>query len=93
MGKFKIKLSPYFERDYKKIRDNIVKKRLYKVFEYLEENPFDEILRTHKVNTPSLGKVWSSSVTGDLRILWKFSDENVMIIVALKLQGHDTVYN
>ena len=56
------------------------------------EDPFDSSLVTHQVNVSSLGKVWSSRVTGDLRIIWDFNEKKKLVIVAFRLQGHDTVY-
>jgi mRNA-degrading endonuclease YafQ of YafQ-DinJ toxin-antitoxin module len=56
-------------------------------------NPFDLSLKTHQVNISSQGKVWSSRVTGDLRLIWEFDEDMKMTIIALRLQGHDTVYS
>lgn len=61
----------------------------------LEQDPFSPPLHSHKVHTRLFGEVWSSRVTGNLRILWRFHDERVEVLELLDLGGHsgkDSVY-
>lgn len=93
MNKYTIELSSSVVRDIKKLsKDKKVSVKIQKTFEMIASNPFDSRLKSHLVNVPSLGRVWSSRVTGDLRLEWAFNPNNQLIIFALRLQGHDTVY-
>lgn len=68
-------------------------KKIARVLTICLDNPFHQSLKTHRVNIPTLGSVYSSRVTADLRIIWTFSPNNNIVIVAIRLQGHDTVYS
>jgi mRNA-degrading endonuclease YafQ of YafQ-DinJ toxin-antitoxin module len=77
----------------KKVRKIIKKnkkldKRLRKVFKQLKEDPFYKGLKTHKVNSPKWGELYSSRITKDLRVLWDFS-ENELIIIVIDIGGHE----
>ena len=52
----------------------------------ISRDPFSTSLRTHLVVIPSLGKVYSSRVTGDIRIIWILSSKK--IIVLYRIGGH-----
>ena len=78
-----------FLKSYKKKTKN--NKELQKVYEgfltKLIKNAYERSLQTHKVHT-RFGLVYSSSVTGDIRVLWIWcngSDE----IVLLETGGHE----
>lgn len=93
MEKFKVELSKPFVKDAKKLKKNKVAYSLVKkLIRQLSIDPFSSSLRTHKVRIPSLGEVWSSRLTGDLRVLWEFSSDNKLTIITLRLQGHNIVY-
>lgn len=87
------KLSPtlYFKRKYLKLikQNQDLKVRLIKTFELLKINPFLPNLRTHKVDSKIKNGVFSSRVTGDLRIIWEFSDTVVEVLDLLDISGHD----
>lgn len=57
----------------------------------LSQNPFDQKLRTHKVKNTKFGAAWSSQVTSDIRIIWEFQEE--AIIVLLTIGGHSRKRN
>jgi mRNA-degrading endonuclease YafQ of YafQ-DinJ toxin-antitoxin module len=59
-----------------------------KVLSNLIENPFLYSLGTHRVNTPKWGRVYSSRVTKDIRIIWDFKDKKLIILV-LDIGGHE----
>ena len=55
--------------------------------EDLSKDPFLPSLKTHKANTKEHGKRYSSTVTGDLRIIWDYGEKELTIF-ALDLGGH-----
>ncbi len=69
-------------------RDNRLKKRLEVALKKLSQNPYDISLRTHKVFSPKIGEAFSSRVTSDLRIIWRFSKNEIRVILLLKFGGH-----
>ena len=60
--------------------------RFLQVIDRLSYNPFYPSLKTHSVDIASLGKVYSSRVTGDIRIVWAFKED--LIIVLYRVGGH-----
>ena len=76
------------KRDIQKLkkRDANVGKKIEKVLYKLAINPFEIGLKTHKVKTKMNGSVYSTRITGDLRIIWKF--EGGKIILVLAIGGH-----
>ena len=66
-------------------------KRINKSLTFLRQNPKHPGLRTHQINDPDYGKIWSSWVHGDLRIFWKYEGE-VIVILLLDIGSHDEVY-
>ena len=67
-----------------------------KVIELICNNPGNPRLRTHKVNSRNFGKKYSSKVTGDVRIIWDYSETDPKVIILLDIGGHSgkhSVYN
>ena len=95
---FKLNLACYFRkrfRNYTKTDQNL-KKKILKALFLLEKNPYNPVLKTHKVVTKRYGKKRASKATNDLRIIWEFNNNEVNIIDVLDLGGHsgkDKVYN
>ena len=54
----------------------------------LAQNPAAPSLRTHKVNLAGV-KVYSSSVSGDLRVIWRYADGVLDVIDLLDVGGHE----
>ena len=77
-----------FERDFKSVskKDREVAGVIVDKIELLKENPFNPSLETHSVKISFLGKVYSSRVTGDLRVIWFFESKGV--IVLYRVGGH-----
>ena len=50
-------------------------------FENLIEDQFSPTLRTHKVFSKSFGMAYSSRVTGDLRIIWNYKHNQIVILI------------
>ena len=66
----------------------VVLEKINKVVIKLSSNPFDQSLKTHKVQTRALGLRYSFRVDGDLRIIWSFDEEENLIIHLLDVGGH-----
>lgn len=85
--------TPNFKKKFKKIFKN--NKRLVKSFsktiEILSKDPFYSSLKTHKVANTLFGIAYSSRITGDLRLLWNFTDKEEVILL-LTVGNHDDVY-
>lgn len=94
MKRIKIKTIPTkrFEREYKKLTryNKILRNKIQEKTLALESDPFDKTLKTRKVDLPEFGLVYSSRVNGDIRIIWDF--EGDIIILLLTIGGHDYVY-
>jgi mRNA-degrading endonuclease YafQ of YafQ-DinJ toxin-antitoxin module len=71
-----------YERDFKKIakKDKLLASKVRDVSEKLSVNPFSIGLRTHIVRISSLGRVYSSKVSGDIRILWTLEEEGIILL-------------
>ena len=54
-----------------------------KTVEILSQNPKDPKLGSHKVKTPKFGECFSSSITGDLRLIWSYNENNEVEIIDL----------
>lgn len=77
-------------------RNPRLQKRYQKVLWQMREDPFYSSLNTHKVVSNSWGYAFSSKVTGDLRIIWCFDENDGAIILLLATGGHSggrKVYN
>jgi len=67
-------------------------KRLLAVYKMMEENIFDNQLKTHKLKDDFEGR-WSCSLTFRLRIIFRFSkSRNEKTIELLTIGSHDEVY-
>ena len=86
--KYIIKSTNKFEKEYRRIvKGNLVLgKRIVDVITQLNVDPFYTGLKTHSVNISGLGKVYSSRVTGDVRIVWCFEGEYILILQ--RIGGH-----
>lgn len=65
-----------------------IKKKVVKALQLLAENPRHPSLRSHKVMSQHYGEKWSSSLTGDLRIIWEYSQDETLTILVLTLGSH-----
>jgi mRNA-degrading endonuclease RelE of RelBE toxin-antitoxin system len=85
MSVYKYEFTKNFERKSSKLfqKDNSMRKRFYKTLKKVLNDPFYKGLRTYKVNTSN-----SSRITGDIRVLWDFS-ENKLKILIIDIGGHE----
>ena len=58
-------------------------------------DPFDAKINTHKVYAKIGFEAYSSRITGDIRIIWNFDEDQIKVIDLLDIGGHsgkNTVY-
>jgi mRNA-degrading endonuclease YafQ of YafQ-DinJ toxin-antitoxin module len=92
---FELAPTKLFGKKLKKLltKNKLLKKVVTTVFVNLQINPFIPQLKSHKVNTPKFAECYSSRVTGDLRVIWRFGDDGeIVMIELLDIGGHDEVY-
>jgi mRNA-degrading endonuclease YafQ of YafQ-DinJ toxin-antitoxin module len=95
MNRYKIISTPSFKKQLYKlvIKDRALKVRIETTLQKLTDNPFYSGLKSHIVDkNETYGKIWSSRVTGDVRILWTFSPKQELVLILLEIGGHDEVY-
>ena len=88
-NKYELKITSKAARRYKKLIANNkqLQKKVQDTLSLLVDDPFHNKLKTHKVQISNYGNVYSSSITGDIRIIWDFEKEKVTIIL-LDIGGH-----
>ena len=79
--------SAQFIRDYKRL-DSRTKEKAEEKEEIFRENPFNAILKTHKLSG-RLDNLWSFSVDYDCRIIFEIKTEKVFIFHAI---GGHSIY-
>jgi mRNA-degrading endonuclease YafQ of YafQ-DinJ toxin-antitoxin module len=91
---YKVILTQKFLNDYNKVvgKDKILKLKVKKAIQLLSKNPLYPSLKSHKVNTRTVGMAWSSRVNGDIRIIWDYNDSQSLIIELLTIGGHTGKY-
>lgn len=79
-----------FDKRYKELigKNKKLGKRIIKALALLRQNPFYQSLKTHRVATRNFGQRLSSWVTGDIRVIWDFDDEQTSVIVLLDIGRH-----
>lgn len=87
---YDLDFTPEFLTDYKKLikKTPLLKKKFTKVLKLLADNPKHGSLKSHKVDTLNNRDVWSSWVTGDVRVIWMYDEEQKMIIILLETGTH-----
>lgn len=84
-------LKPRFTRKYAKLvkRDRSLERQINTVLDLLADDPRDPRLKSHKVPAWDKKQAFSSSVTGDLRIVWRYSETEVELIDLVDIGGHE----
>ena len=87
---YQLKFEQQFYKTFSKLtkKDHALKKRIIKTLDQLRQNPRYSSLKSHKVETRHYGVRWSSSVTGDIRIIWDFDEHQNLSILILDVGGH-----
>lgn len=85
---YKLYFTERFSKKYKKyIKNNkSLEKLVLDVLEIVRINPYCNSLKSHLVIVRGFGKVWSSRINGDIRIIWIIEKDK--IIVLLDIGGH-----
>ena len=88
--KLKIEYSPAFLRQIQKIAKKYpqLKRPYTELLDKLVQDPFDPSLHTHPLTGNLKGK-YACSLTYDLRVLFKVSDDTIHL---LDIGSHDEVY-
>jgi mRNA-degrading endonuclease YafQ of YafQ-DinJ toxin-antitoxin module len=83
-----------FKKNYKALIKNNKKLKLNidQTLVDLGTDPHDPTLGSHKVNLSLYGEVWSSRVTGDIRIIWDYNEAQEIEIILINIGCHDKVY-
>lgn len=86
---YELELTERFKTKYRKLAKNNsqLTEKISIIFDRLRKDPFQKNLKTHKVHVSQLGEVFSSRVTGDLRVLWSVKN-NVCTLMLLDIGGH-----
>jgi len=86
---YRLEFTQKAAKKYKKLTVNnkVLQGKLQEALISLIANPFETKLGTHKVQITDYGQVYSSRITGDIRIIWEFSDNKITILV-LDVGGH-----
>ena len=87
---FTLRPSPRYRRNLKKLvrKDKALAERVRSVLTRLAANPRDPSLRSHKVTADDSTTAFSSEVTGNLRILWRYAGDQVDVIDLVNIGGH-----
>lgn len=98
MNFFRLRYNASFLRAAKKIflKNPQISKKVQHTLEIIKQDPFYNSLNSHKVCTLKYGISYSARVTGDLRILWDYSQNEVQVLDILDIGGHsgkNKVYN
>lgn len=86
---YKLVFTKKAAKKYEKLISNnkALQEKLRKIFITLITDPFQQNLNTHKVNITDYGLVYSSKVTGDIRIIWELENDKITITL-LDIGGH-----
>lgn len=89
MSKYEIAFDKSFLKRIKKVykKDKFLYARYLKFLEKMAKDPFAENLLTHKVNSKNHNLVYSSRVTGNIRVLWLLEEGRVILL--LDIGGHE----
>ncbi len=93
--KYTLYISPQAQRDIKifKKKSSKIFQKIISVLNALSESPFNQRLRTHKVQTSKHGVVYSTRITGDLRIIWNYKDDEIIVVITIGgHSGKNSVY-
>jgi mRNA-degrading endonuclease YafQ of YafQ-DinJ toxin-antitoxin module len=87
---YDFEISTHFKKKFKKLKkkDSKLGKKIIAVLNLLAKNPKFPSLKSHKVISYKFGIKWSSRVTGDIRIIWDYNNQEINVLDILDLGGH-----
>ena len=68
--------------------NSVLQKQFIKALGQISEDPFYPSLKTHKVDTVKYNEVFSSWISGDVRIIWTFNQDRKLTILILETGTH-----
>ncbi|MCC3408791.1 MAG: type II toxin-antitoxin system mRNA interferase toxin, RelE/StbE family [Microcoleus sp. PH2017_10_PVI_O_A] len=88
--------APSFKRSLKRLikKNQQLQDQILEVLELLGDDPFNPVLKSHKL-TGKLDGLWSCSVAYDCRIIFAFKKDSTTgddLIVLVDIGSHDEVY-
>lgn len=86
---YELQTTSNFRKKYKKLaeKNKELQNSVQKTLNLLRVNPKYKSLKTHKIFLSQYGEVYSSFVTGDIRIIW-MQIKNKLIILLLDIGRH-----
>ena len=87
---YKLVFYPKFLRKSAKLtkRNHALETDVLQTLQQLSDNPFEPSLHTHKVTDIDGNLAFSSKITGDLRVIWDFGENEIRVIELLDIGGH-----
>lgn len=87
---FSFNLKPRFTRRYARLvrKNRQLEPQIDEVLDRLAADPRDPKLSSHKVTAWDRESAFSSTVTGDLRIIWRYAETGAEVIDLIDLGGH-----
>ncbi len=87
---YRLSFTSLFRRKLKRLVKNNAElsESAEKTLSLLTANPFSTSLATHKVTSRRGTRLYSSRVTGDLRILWRFHPTEADTVEVVDIGGH-----
>ena len=87
-----VALSNSFKKAFKKrIKGTDAEKEFWSRLELFIIEPFDAVLKTHKLSG-KLRNLWSFSIEYDLRVIFYFTKDKPKKVVFIDIGNHDEVY-
>ena len=88
---FELRFQDYFFRKYTKLVKNnkSLDGKIERALQRLASNPKDPSLDCHRVLSAKFGSLWSCRVTGDLRIIWDYDNEELEVLDIFDIGGHE----
>ena len=85
-----VEFSKKFIKKFRKlVKNNLVLEfKIQEIVNRMRINPFQSGLYTHKANIKGYGELYSTRVTGNIRIAWDFIDGTATIL-AVTVGGHE----
>lgn len=86
---YKLKASKRFRKKFAKLiaTNKMLESKIDKALKQLIKDPSYSALKTHKVVLQNWGDVYSSWVTGDIRIIWR-KIEKELVLILIDIGGH-----
>lgn len=89
VSRYRLSFHSKFLRKLKKLykKDKFLYQKVKTFLEKLSEDPFYPGFKTHRVVVLNYEKIYSSRVTGDIRVVWSLEDDNTILF--LDIGGHE----